>query len=131
MEKEDAIKLAKKAMQNSYSPYSSYKVGAALKTKQGNFYTGCNIENSGIMSLCAERVAFSKAISEGETDFEYILIMCKNDKGILESSTPCGYCRQFMNEFVDTDFKIYVYNGESISFYSMEDLLPHSFNLKK
>lgn len=131
MDIEEALTLAKDARKNSYSPYSSYKVGAALKTKSGKFYTGCNIENDGIMALCAERVAFLKAISEGEREFEYIVIVCGPSIDIIESSTPCGYCRQFMNEFVDSSFKIYTYNGSGFDQYLISDLLPHSFKLKK
>lgn len=130
MDLEEAIELAKKARENSYSPYSNYKVGAALKTKSGKFYTGCNIENDGIMAYCAERVAFLKAISEGEKDFEYILILCGPAHSELENSTPCGYCRQFMSEFVDSNFKIFAYNGVDIISYSINDLLPDSFNFK-
>ena len=69
------IKTAKRARENSYSPYSNYKVGCALLTKSGKIFSGCNIENDGIMSICAERVAFTKAISEGEKDFECILVL--------------------------------------------------------
>ena len=72
---EELIEMAKKAKQNAYVPYSNFKVGAALKTKQGKVYTGCNIENHGIMSICAERVAFVKAISEGEKNFESITVV--------------------------------------------------------
>ena len=69
------IEIAKKARENAYTPYTNYKVGCALLTKSGKIFSGCNIENDGIMSICAERVAFSKAISEGEKDFECILVL--------------------------------------------------------
>ena len=69
------IETAKKARENAYTPYTNYKVGCALLTKSGKIFSGCNIENDGIMSICAERVAFSKAISEGEKDFECILVL--------------------------------------------------------
>ena len=69
----DAIKIAKEVRKNAYVPYSNYTVGAALVTKSGKIYSGCNIENGGIMSICAERVAFTKALSEGEKDFDYIV----------------------------------------------------------
>lgn len=131
MELNEAIKLAKQSIKNSYSPYSNYSVGAALKTKSGKFYTGCNIENHGIMSYCAERVAFLKAISEGEKEFDYILIISKDNLGSLNKSTPCGYCRQFMSEFIDSDFKIYIYENNNIIKYSINELLPNSFKLKK
>ena len=69
------IETAKKARENAYTPYTNYKVGCALLTKNGKIFSGCNIENDGIMSICAERVAFAKAISEGEKEFECILVL--------------------------------------------------------
>ena len=85
------IEIAKKARENSYSPYSNYKVGCALLTKSGKIFSGCNIENDGIMSICAERVAFAKAISEGEKDFKCILVL--GGKENLQYTSPCGYRR--------------------------------------
>ena len=126
----DLINEAKKARQNSYSPHSNYMVGACLKTKSGKLYTGCNIENDGIMSICAERVAFCKAISEGEHEFDAIAIVGgPKDTNNLDICYPCGYCRQFMSEFVDRDFKIYIVdtNDNTVNCYSINDLLPHSF----
>lgn len=127
----DAIKIAKKARQNAYVPYSHYYVGAALVTKSGKIYSGCNIENGGIMSICAERVAFTKALSEGEREFDYIVVCGGSDLASLaDDCTPCGYCRQFMSEFVDKDFRIYLLNdNDEAEKFSMEDLLPHSFKL--
>ena len=107
MSLEEVFEIAKNARLNAYSPYSNFGVGAALVTNQGKVYTGCNIENHGIMSICAERVAFLKAISEGERDFDYIVVVAGKRNGELELTTPCGYCRQFMSEFVSNDFKIY------------------------
>lgn len=104
---EEFIEIAKKAQENAYVPYSNFKVGAVLITKEGKIYTGCNVENHGIMSICAERVAFTKAISEGERNFTKILVI-----GDKDYTTPCGYCRQFMSEFVNKEFEIYtVYKG--------------------
>ena len=122
------IKLAKKARLNAYSPYSNFQVGAVLRTKSGNVYMGCNIENNGIQGLCAERTAFAKALSEGEREFESITVVGA-PKGVepTEECMPCGYCRQFMNEFVDKDFKIYTVNGDKINEYSIDDVLPYSF----
>jgi len=131
MNLDDAIKIAKKVRKNAYVPYSKYYVGAALVTKGGKIYSGCNIENGGIMSICAERVAFTKALSEGEKDFDYIVV-CGGPKlnSLVDNCTPCGYCRQFMSEFVDKDFKIYLLTGnDEAERYSMEDLFPHSFKL--
>lgn len=108
----------------------SYKVGALLKMKSGKEYTGCNINNQGIQSICAERVAFSKAISEGENDFEYIIIVGGDSTSEkLDKCMPCGYCRQFMSEFVDKDFKIIVYYDGKVEEYTISDLLPEAFNL--
>jgi len=131
MNLDDAIKIAKKVRKNAYVPYSKYYVGAALVTKGGKIYSGCNIENGGIMSICAERVAFTKALSEGEKDFDYIVV-CGGPKlnSLVDNCTPCGYCRQFMSEFVDNDFRIYLLTGnDEAERYSMEDLFPHSFKL--
>ncbi len=125
---EEDIKLAIEARKNAYSKI--YKVGCLLKMKSGKKYTGCNIDNSSIQSICAERVAFSKAISEGEYDFEYIIVVGgKPNSDILEECLPCGYCRQFMSEFVDSNFKIYAYYDGKTDCYTISDLLPHSFKL--
>ena len=127
MFKED-IELAKKARLNAHSPYGNYYVGAALRTKSGKVYTGCNVENHGIQGICAERTAFVKAISEGEREFESIAVV---GAPVGEEPTvkcmPCGYCRQFMNEYVDEAFKIYARQGDEVKTYTMKDLLPHSF----
>ncbi len=124
------IEIAKKARYYSYAPYSHYYVGCALHTKNGKIYSGCNIENHGLQSICAERVAFTKAISEGEKDFDYIVVCGGSKLNSLENCLPCGYCRQFMSEFVSEDFKIYaVCDDESIKEYTIKDLLPHSFKL--
>ena len=130
MYKED-IELAKKARLNAYSPYSNFQVGAALRTKSGKVYLGCNIENHEIQAICAERTAFVKALSEGERDFECITIV-GGMKGAepTEKCMPCGYCRQFMSEFVDENFKICVVDGDGNSEeLTIKDLLPRSFKL--
>ena len=130
MSLDDAISIAKSARKNSYAPLSNYFVGAALKCKSGKIYSGCNIENSGIMSICAERVAFAKAISEGEKEFEYIVVCGGSSLDCTEHCTPCGYCRQFINEFVDKDFKIYLVEpDDKILEYTIAELLPHGFKL--
>ena len=126
---EEQIKMAIEARKNAYAPYSNYLVGACLKTKTGKMYAGCNIENNGIQSICAERVAFCKAISEGERDFESIVIVGGKTE-VLDFAHPCGYCRQFIQEFVDESFKIIVYKTDSeINTYSINDLLPNRFSL--
>ena len=125
-----AIEIAKSVRKNCYSPYSKYYVGCALICKSGKIYSGCNIENDGIQSICAERVAFTKSISEGERDFEYIVVCGGDSLDSLDDCLPCGYCRQFMSEFVDKDFKIYALsNNDKVTEYSIFDLLPNNFRL--
>jgi cytidine deaminase len=88
------IELAGQARENAYVPYSNYKVGAALLTKKGTYFTGCNVENAAYPdSLCAERVAVVKAVSEGECEFEAIAVVTSN------GGMPCGSCRQVLAEF--------------------------------
>ena len=117
------------SMKNSYSPYSRFKVGAALLTENGKIYTGCNIENVAFgPSICAERVAFFKAISEGEKNFSKIAVVGGKD-GIISSATPpCGVCRQVMREFCNDDFEILIVreNG-NYDKVLLKDLLPNSF----
>lgn len=119
-----------KATENSYSPYSECKVGAALLTTEGKIYTGCNIENASFSpTICAERVAFAKAVSEGVTGFTAIAIAGKKGD-VLSVFTPCGVCRQVMAEFCKADFKILVVTGENtFDEYTLADMLPNSFNL--
>lgn len=124
------IEIAKSVRKNAYVPYTEYYVGCALKASSGRIYSGCNIQNDGIQAICAERVAFTKALSEGEKKFEYIVVCGGPTIDKLDNCLPCGYCRQFINEFVDKDFKIYALSeNDNIVEYSMEDLLPNSFKL--
>ncbi|MCL2383332.1 MAG: cytidine deaminase [Oscillospiraceae bacterium] len=104
MNLDEEIRIAKEVRKNAYVPHSKYWVGAALKGKSGKIYSGCNVQNDGLMSICGERTAFIKAISEGEKEFEHIVVCGGADINILEDCLPCGYCRQFMNEFVDASF---------------------------
>ncbi|MDO4963808.1 MAG: cytidine deaminase [bacterium] len=129
MEFSDDIVLAKNMRRKAHAPYSKYTVGAVLMTKNGKKYTGCNIENQGIQSICAERVAFGKAISEGEYEFERILIMGGPQDKEEEKCLPCGYCRQFMSEFVSKDFKIYTIYNDKLEEYTLEELLPYGFEM--
>lgn len=130
MDLSQEIKIAKEARKNSYAPYSNYFVGCALKTKSGKIYSGCNIENHGIQAICAERVAFCKALSEGEKVFEYIIVCGGSSLEKLENCLPCGYCRQFMSEFVDKDFKVYtLQEDDTVKEYIISDLLPYNFSL--
>ena len=128
MHKED-IEMAKKARLNACSPYSNYQVGSCLRTKSGKVYLGCNIENHGIQSICSERTAFVKALSDGEREFESITVVgAPKGEEPKEKCMPCGYCRQFMSEFVDKDFKVCVVDGKgNVEELTISDLLPHSF----
>ena len=125
------IELAKKAREYAYAPYSKFLVGAVLRAKNGKKYMGCNVENHGIQAICAERTAFVKAISEGEREFESITIVGGPDGDEPnDKCTPCGYCRQFMSEFVNKDFKIILSNNEGNSEeLTIAELLPYSFKL--
>lgn len=126
--KED-IELAKKARLNACSPGGEFQVGAALRAKNGKVYLGCNIGNNGIQSICAERTAFVKALSEGEREFESITVVgAPIGQEPTEKCLPCGYCRQFMSEYVDEFFKIGVVDKENnIEEFTINELLPHSF----
>ena len=131
MEKE-LIKAAILAAQNSYSPYSNFKVGAALITDDGKVYLGCNIENAAYgPSNCAERTAIFKAISEGHKKFKAIAIVGGKNGSFDDFCTPCGVCRQVLSEFCDKDFKIILGKKDlEYTIYTLEELLPHSFNLE-
>lgn len=120
----DLIEKAIEAQNFAYAPYSKLKVGASVLTKSGKIYTGANIENASYPAgICAERVALSKAISEGEKDFFAICITSNN----IDYTYPCGICRQFLSEFND-DIKIVIAKDQTdYRLYSLEDLLPHSF----
>ena len=129
MDLNKAIEIAKSARLNS--THKDYFVGACLVTKSGKYYSGCNIDNMEIQSICAERTAFVKALSEGERDFDYILVVGgKKNATTLDNCLPCGYCRQFMNQYVDNNFKIYTCYGENnkVDCYTIDDLLPNAFS---
>lgn len=129
---EEMFNLAKEAANNAHSPYSNFMVGATLVTNNGKVYTGCNIENHGIQGICSERVAFAKAISEGEREFKAIFVVAKmRDEKYFKETLPCGYCRQFMSEFCEPDFEVYSYNEEKneIKKYTLQELLPYGFKL--
>ena len=128
MKKEQLVKMAKEAMEYSYSPYSGYRVGAALLCADGSIYTVCNIENAGYSSTnCAERTAFFKAVSEGKREFLAIAICGGKDGVIGEAFPPCGVCRQVMREFCKDDFEIHLITKDGIETYTLEQLLPVSF----
>lgn len=129
MTNQELYEMAVKAREFSYSPYSNFKVGAALLAKNGTVYTGCNIENAGYTPCnCAERTAFFKAVSEGVTEFEKIAVVGGKDK-IDPLTAPCGVCRQVMMEFCDPKtFTIIILkeDGELLEL-TLEELLPFGF----
>lgn len=130
MTNEELAALATRAMDNAYVPYSNYRVGAALLTKSGKIYTGCNIENAAYSpTVCAERIAIFKAVSEGEREFIKIAVAGGKNGEISGEFPPCGVCRQVMAEFCGGDFEILVVNGEnSFTVYKLSDIFPYSFN---
>lgn len=127
---ERLIETATEQLAFSYTPYSNFKVGAALLAKNGTIYTGCNIENAAYTPTnCAERTAFFKAVSEGVREFDAICIVGGKD-GVLEDfAPPCGVCRQVMMEFCQPDkFQIILAKGkENYQIYTLEDLMPQGF----
>lgn len=121
----EIVKKAIEAKKNSYSPYSHFKVGAALITKEGKIFTGCNIESASYSpTICAERVAVSKAISEGYNKIKAIAI-----SGSSKETFPCGVCRQFLSEFGDMEI-IVVKSENEYKSYKLSELLPYSFSNK-
>lgn len=130
MTNRELIKSALAARENSHSPYSEFRVGAALLCADGKVYTGCNIENASYSAtVCAERTAIFKAVSEGCRDFSAIAIVGGNsDK--MTMAYPCGVCRQVMSEFCKKDFRIIVAESEEkYEEYTLGELLPKSFGL--
>jgi len=125
-ERHAMIELAKEARRWAYAPYSNYQVGAALRTNNGRIYTGCNVENAAYpTSMCAERVAIYKAVSEGDRKFEVIAVVTTN------GGSPCGGCRQVLAEFgLDTIVLIGDGEGRLIQETTVADLLPGAFTPK-
>ena len=122
--------IAVNAAKGSYAPYSKCCVGAALLCKNGEVFSGCNIENASFsLTNCAERTVFFKAISSGQKDFSEILIVTLKDGEILENSfAPCGACRQVMREFCSDNFKIHILSKNSLKTFTLGELLPQSFS---
>ena len=125
MDYEALIAKAMEAREKAHAPYSNFAVGAALLAKSGRVYTGCNVENASYgLSICAERVAVFKAISEGERDFEALAVV--TEKGV----TPCGACRQVLIEFGE-DIQVIVANGAGeYRIFGLRELLPEAFTPK-
>jgi len=122
---EALIAKAMEARKKAYAPYSHFAVGAALLARSGRVYTGCNVENASYgLSICAERTAVFKAVSEGEREFEALAVV--TDKGV----TPCGACRQVLMEFGD-DIQVIVADVTGrYRVFGLQELLPEAFNSK-
>ena len=123
------LNLAEEARSHSYSPYSHYGVGAALLTKNGKIYQGCNIENASFTpTICAERTAFFKAVYDGERAFSAIAVIGTGDLPAF----PCGVCRQVMAEFCDADFVIITANRDlsTVVVKTLDEMLPERFGPK-
>ncbi len=122
-EKQTLIDLANTARQRAYAPYSNYPVGSSLRTKTGRIFTGVNVENASYpQTMCAERVAIFKAVSEGEKEFEVITVVTDN------GGSPCGGCRQVMAEFgLDTIVLLADGNGKLVKQTTVRELLPDAF----
>lgn len=118
---------AVKASAFSYSPYSKFKVGASLLTKEGKIFTGCNIENASYsLTLCAERTAVFKAVSEGYSEFSAIAVAGSGNGDFTVPCTPCGACLQVLSEFCDDDFVIVLSDGA----HKLSEFLPLRFTEK-
>lgn len=128
MTDKELMEIAVKAREMSYSPYSNFRVGAALLGKSGKVYTGCNVENAGYSPTnCAERTALFKAISEGECKFRAIAIVGGPNDKLNDFCPPCGVCRQALAEFCDKDFRFVLGTPDKIKIVTMEEILPYSF----
>lgn len=127
MNYEEMINLAEQASKNAYAPYSKFPVGACILTENGKVYTGCNFENSSFgLTICAERNAVGSAINDGERKIKAIAIFSPK----MKNCTPCGACRQILNEFKSDDgLDIIVKIENGIKTYKIEELLPESFSL--
>jgi len=119
------IEMAKNARKRAYAPYSGYRVGAALLSVRGEVYTGCNVENAAYgQSICAERGAVMKAVSEGERKFDVIAIVTE------DGGSPCGACRQFLSEFSDDIMVIMADRRGRYTLTTIGELLPMAFKLR-
>ena len=126
----ELITMAIGSLKNSYSPYSNFKVDAALLCKNGNVYTGVNIENVSFSATnCAERTALFSAIAKGEKEFEKIAVVGGKDGKITDFCIPCAVCLQVMSEFCEKDFEIVLFNDTEIKTYTLGELLPNFFEM--
>ena len=128
MTDKELVEKAIKALENSYSPYSGFRVGAALLTADGRVFVGCNIENASYPAgICAERTAIGNAVSAGAREFLKIAIVGGKNGEITDYCPPCGICRQVLSELCNEDFEVLLYNSESIKSHRLSELLPFGF----
>lgn len=121
---ENLIDAAKRARENAFAPFSNFRVGAAIETSAGKIYTGCNVENASYgLTVCAERVAIWKAISEGEREFTQIVVVADT----IELTPPCGACRQIIWEFCGDVPVILVNLQNKTETFKISELLPNAF----
>ena len=131
MDSRELVNLAIEAMGKAYTPYSNFKVGAALLTDDGEVYIGCNIENAAYSpTVCAERVAFFSAVRDCKRKFAKIAVVGGMNGKLSSFTYPCGVCRQVMREFCDDDFVLIVSDGKDIKEHTLADILPFSFSPK-
>ena len=127
------VEEAKKMADSNFCcKHTNHTVGAVLVTKDNKVYKGFNVENDGLLSICAERSTFVKALTEGNKEFKCIVLAGKDVGKEFVKTVPCGYCRQFMNEYVEKDFKVYTYDDkeQKLYCYTLEELLPESFEYR-
>lgn len=123
----ELIESAKQARERAYAPFSNFRVGAAVRTKGGKIYTGCNVESASYgLTVCAERVAIWKAVSEGEKEFERIAVVADTE----ELTPPCGVCRQILWEFCGDVPVTFANLKGDVETVQMKDLLPRAFDTK-
>lgn len=131
-ENQDLIRQSVKVREFAYSPYSGFKVGAALRCENGTIYTGCNVENSSFTpSICAERTAIVKAVSEGHKNFTAVSVSADKIKGHITS--PCGVCRQSLKEFCEPNVIIFMSTPDTkeVQVITMDELLPYGFKFSQ
>jgi len=125
MDYQKLVEMAYEAMEKAYVPYSNFNVGAALLTKSGKVFTGCNVECASYGATnCAERTAIFKAVSEGEQEFAAIAIVSRT----MDITYPCGICRQVISEFADGDMDIVLAKGKEYKVFKLSEMMPYSFD---
>ena len=127
IELEKLVESARQVREQAYAPFSNFRVGAAVRTKDGKIFTGCNIESASYgLTVCAERVAIWKAVSEGETEFEQIAVVADTE----ELTPPCGACRQIIWEFCGDMPVTFANLKGNVETVQMKELLPRAFDTK-